>query len=96
MNQEIFYTLLEAKVLVDRCKTEYNTVRPHSSLNYQPPAPEVIKLKCPQMRLLSLKNWYNLLVQLIGAGQSCRKATLCYVPDITKGAINGKENFGRG
>ena len=46
MNQEIFYTLLEAKVLVDRCKTEYNTVRPHSSLNYQPPAPETIQLEC--------------------------------------------------
>ena len=34
---------LEAKVLVERWKTEYNTVRPHSSLNYQPPAPEAIK-----------------------------------------------------
>ena len=34
---------LEAKVLVDQWKVEYNTVRPHSSLNYQPPAPETIR-----------------------------------------------------
>ena len=45
LNREIFDTLLEAKVLVDRWKQEYNTVRPHSSLNYRPPAPEAIKLE---------------------------------------------------
>jgi len=43
LNREIFDTLLEAKVLVEHWKEEYNTVRPHSSLNYQPPAPEAIK-----------------------------------------------------
>jgi len=45
LNLEIFDTLLEAKVLVERWKEEYNTVRPHSSLNYRPPAPEAIKPK---------------------------------------------------
>ena len=45
LNREIFDTLLEAKVLVERWKQEYNTVRPHSSLNYRPPAPEAIKPK---------------------------------------------------
>jgi len=43
LNREIFDILFEAKVLVGRWKTEYNTVRPHSSLNYQPPVPEAIK-----------------------------------------------------
>ena len=43
LNREIFDTLFEAKVLVGRWKEEYNTVRPHSSLNYRPPAPEAIK-----------------------------------------------------
>lgn len=43
LNREIFETLLEAKVLVERWKAEYNTVRPHSSLNYRSPAPEAIK-----------------------------------------------------
>ena len=40
LNGEIFETLLEAKVLIERWRVEYNTVRPHSSLGYRPPAPE--------------------------------------------------------
>ncbi len=31
---------LETKVLVDRYRKHYNTVRPHSALGYRPPAPE--------------------------------------------------------
>lgn len=40
LNGEIFETLLEAKVLIERWRQEYNTVRPHSALGYCPPAPE--------------------------------------------------------
>jgi transposase InsO family protein len=43
LDRELFDTLLEAKVLVERWKRYYNTVRPHSSLGYQPPAPEAIQ-----------------------------------------------------
>ncbi|QDT66873.1 IS2 transposase TnpB [Calycomorphotria hydatis] len=43
LNGEIFDTLLEAKVLIERWRKEYNHVRPHSSLSYQPPAPEAIQ-----------------------------------------------------
>lgn len=43
LNREIFDTLLEAKVLVERWRQEYNQIRPHSSLGYLPPAPEAIK-----------------------------------------------------
>jgi len=43
LNGEIFYTLTEAKVLIERWRREYNTIRPHSSLGYMPPAPEVIE-----------------------------------------------------
>jgi len=39
LNREIFDTLLEAKVLTERWRQDYNTVRPHSSLGYRPPAP---------------------------------------------------------
>ena len=42
LNGEIFTTLLEAKVLIENWRKEYNQFRPHSSLNYQPPAPEMI------------------------------------------------------
>jgi len=40
VNGEIFYTLKEAKTLIEKWRMEYNTFRPHSSLNYHPPAPE--------------------------------------------------------
>lgn len=40
LNGEIFYTLFEAKVLIERWRRLYNTVRPHSSLGYRPPVPE--------------------------------------------------------
>jgi transposase InsO family protein len=40
LDAELFDTLLEARVLVERWRTAYNTVRPHSALNYRPPAPE--------------------------------------------------------
>jgi transposase InsO family protein len=39
---EVFDTLLEAKVLIERWRVRYNTVRPHSSLGYRPPAPEAV------------------------------------------------------
>ena len=36
---ETFYTLTEARVLIERWRRHYNTVRPHSALGYRPPAP---------------------------------------------------------
>jgi putative transposase len=42
LNGEIFYTLREAKVLIERWRLHYNTIRPHSSLCYRPPAPAAI------------------------------------------------------
>lgn len=38
LNGEIFYTLKEAQVLIEQWREEYNTIRPHSSLGYEPPA----------------------------------------------------------
>ena len=42
LDREIFYTLTEAPILIDRWRRQYNTVRPHSALGYRPPAPEAI------------------------------------------------------
>ena len=42
LNTEIFHTLKEAKVLIERWRQHYNTIRPHSSLGYRPPAPQAI------------------------------------------------------
>ena len=41
LNREVFDSIVEAKVLVDQWRIEYNQIRPHSSLGYRPPAPEV-------------------------------------------------------
>ena len=43
LNGEIFYTLKEAQVLIEQWRRHYNTIRPHSSLGYRPPAPQTIK-----------------------------------------------------
>ena len=40
LNGEIFYTLKEAKIVIENWRRHYNTVRPHSSLGYRPPSPE--------------------------------------------------------
>ena len=40
LNGEIFYSLEEAKVLIEQWRRHYNTVRPHSALGYKPPAPQ--------------------------------------------------------
>ena len=39
LNAELFDTLWEAQVLIEQWRRDYNTIRPHSSLGYRPPAP---------------------------------------------------------
>ena len=40
LNGEIFYTLQEAQILIERWRKDYNHFRPHSSLGYRPPVPQ--------------------------------------------------------
>jgi transposase InsO family protein len=40
LNPEVFYTLAEARVLIEAWRRHFNTRRPHSSLGYRPPAPD--------------------------------------------------------
>ena len=42
LDREIFYTLTEAKILIERWRREYNTVRSHSALGYRSPAPKAV------------------------------------------------------
>ena len=42
LDGEMFFSLAEAQVLIEAWRRHYNTVRPHSSLAYRPPAPEAI------------------------------------------------------
>ena len=41
LNGEIFYSLPEAQIIIESWRRHYNTARPHASLRYRPPAPEV-------------------------------------------------------
>ena len=43
LNGEIFDTLLEARVVIEDWRREYNQCRPHSALGYRPPAPEALQ-----------------------------------------------------
>ena len=42
LDREIFYTLQEVQVLTEEYRQTYNRIRPHSSLGYRPPAPQVV------------------------------------------------------
>jgi len=42
LDGEIFYSLKEARIVIESWRRHYNTLRPHGSLGYKPPAPEVI------------------------------------------------------
>ena len=39
LNGELFYSLGEAKILIEQWRIHYNTVRPHRSIGRRPPAP---------------------------------------------------------
>ena len=50
LNGEIFYTLKEAKIVMETWRRHNNTIRPHSSLRYQLPAPEVLQWSSSQFK----------------------------------------------
>jgi putative transposase len=64
LDREVFDTLLEAKVLIGRWRKAYNTVRPHSSLGYRPPAPE----PCRRVK-------YQIAGRIVGQGISVDAST---------------------
>jgi hypothetical protein len=52
LKREIFYTLEEAKIIIEQWRKEYNAIRQHSALDYRPPAPEaglMPEVASPQM-----------------------------------------------
>lgn len=51
LDGEIFYSLLEAQVVIEKWRNHYNTLRPHSSLGGRPPAPETLQ---PNLQLLAV------------------------------------------
>ena len=49
LNQEIFYSLKEAQVVIEQWRNHFNTIRPHSSLGYRPPAPQTSTAQLVQL-----------------------------------------------
>lgn len=47
LDGEIFYSLAEARIVIEDWRRHYNTERPHSALGYKPPAPAVIVPQVP-------------------------------------------------
>ena len=65
LNTEIFMTLQEAQVLIERWRHHYNTKRPHSALGYKPPAPEARLISPDPLAYATLQpphqGWQNCL-----------------------------------
>ena len=49
--REIFYTLMEAQVIIEIWRKHYNTIRLHSSLAYRPPVPATFIHQSSQFQL---------------------------------------------
>jgi putative transposase len=64
LNGEIFYSLKEAQIVIEQWRKHYNTIRPHSSLGYRPPAPQTFNpfmtpLDQVANTIISLARWYK-------------------------------------
>ena len=66
LNGEIFYSLKEAQVLIEKWRQHYNTVRPHSARSYRPPVPAAILVQPTHIQSVGLSSG---LVHIMGAGQ---------------------------
>ena len=69
LKREIFYSLEEAKVLIEQWRREYNTIRPHSSLRYRPPAPEALRPDPFFLNLPKLNGPHPRLQEAVGLTQ---------------------------
>ena len=49
LNGEIFYSLKEAQIVIEQWRKHYNTIRPHSSIGYRPPAPQTMVAFLPPL-----------------------------------------------
>jgi transposase InsO family protein len=49
LNGEIFYSLKEAKIVIEQWRKHYNTIRPYSSLGYRPPVPQTMNPSVPPL-----------------------------------------------
>ncbi len=55
LSGKIFYTVAEARVLIERWREHYNRVRPQSALGYRPPTPEALAAGPPSASLRAVQ-----------------------------------------
>ena len=65
LNLEVFCTLKEAQVLIERWRQEYNTFRPYSVLKYKPPVPEAIQSRLLDPTWLQIKTDKTLTLKVV-------------------------------
>ena len=90
---EIFYSLRKFEIIIESWRRHYNAIRPHASLGYRPPAPEVPTYAAWPAALTNLLRrpsypWRNGLRRtnmLIGAPNGGRSPPWV----ITKGSVHG-------
>ena len=100
LEREAFDTLIEAKVLIERWRQHYNTIRPHSALGYRPPAPPGVAAPCVRMAYASAnaRGWSiggqnpNLRTGVIHGGRSKRTCTFESIDKPGRG-YGGYERF---
>jgi len=56
LNGEIFYSLKEAKKIIETWRIHYNIRRPHSALGCRPPAPRTIATPARPLDAMSNTN----------------------------------------
>jgi hypothetical protein len=76
LKREVFYTLLEARVIIEARRRHDNTMRPHSALGYQPPAPEAFLPRRPIWLELSMGGGQ------IGRAKEARRTTFNEVAQL--------------
>jgi putative transposase len=70
LNGEIFHSLKEAQIMIERWRVHYNTGRPHSSLGYRPPHQPRWKVVNPLPWQLCRPGLTLQLVQKIGQAEA--------------------------
>ena len=51
---EIFYSIIEAQVIIEQWRWHYNQIRPHSALGYKPPTPAAFIMNTSQFQLVGV------------------------------------------
>ena len=70
LNGEIFYSLREAQVVIEKWRVNYDTKRPRSSLSYRPPAPTTISQNPSPRREVKHAIMSHIVLYKISAGHA--------------------------